>query len=45
MRIRAVPEDLGERYVAAYNTIRRGHVLPYDGRFITGQGSPLEVHQ
>lgn len=35
-RIQAVPQDLGDTYAAAYATIRRGTVLPYDGRWITG---------
>jgi hypothetical protein len=42
-RVAAVPTDLGERYEAAYNTLQRGHVLPHDGRFITGEDLPASL--
>jgi hypothetical protein len=35
-RIRAVPSDLGETYESVYNLIRRGGVMPYEGRWIEG---------
>jgi hypothetical protein len=35
-RTQAVPEELGETYATAYRLIARGHVLPHDGRWITG---------
>jgi hypothetical protein len=37
-RIRAVPADLGETYESVYDLLRRGGVLPYDGRWLTGTG-------
>ena len=37
-RIRAVPADLGETYESVYRLIRRGGVMPYEGRWITGEG-------
>ena len=37
-RIRAVPSDLGETYESVYNLIRRGGVMPHEGRWVTGQG-------
>ncbi len=37
-RLRAVPSDLGETYESVYNLIRRGGVMPYEGRWVTGQG-------
>jgi len=39
IRIRAVPADLGETYESVYNLIRRGGVLPRDGRWLTGAGT------
>jgi hypothetical protein len=39
-RIRAIPHDLGETYESVYNLIRRGGVLPHDGRWLTGTGTP-----
>ncbi len=38
-RLRAVPHDLGETYESVYNLIRRGGVLPHDGRWLTGTGT------
>ncbi len=35
-RLRAVPSDLGETYESVYNLIRRGGVMPYEGRWIEG---------
>ncbi len=35
-RLRAVPSDLGETYQSVYNLIRRGGVMPYEGRWIEG---------
>ena len=35
-RIRAVPGDLGETYESVYSLIRRGGVMPYEGRWIEG---------
>lgn len=35
-RIRAVPSDLGETYESVYTLIRRGGVMPYEGRWIEG---------
>jgi hypothetical protein len=35
-RIRAVPGDLGETYESVYTLIRRGGVMPYEGRWIEG---------
>ena len=35
-RIRAVPSDLGETYESVYNLIRRGGVMPHEGRWIEG---------
>ena len=35
-RIRAVPSDLGETYESVYAMIRRGGVMPYEGRWIEG---------
>ena len=37
-RIRAVPADLGETYESVYRLIRRGGHMPYEGRWITGEG-------
>jgi hypothetical protein len=36
IRIRAVPGDLGEVYESVYTLIRRGGVMPYEGRWIEG---------
>ena len=36
-RIRAVPADLGETYESVYRLIRRGGLMPYEGRWITGE--------
>ena len=33
-RLLAVPDELGDVYEAAYQTVCRGHVLPHDGRFL-----------
>jgi hypothetical protein len=33
-RLIAVPDDLGDVYEAAYQTVSRGHRLPFDGRFL-----------
>jgi chromosome segregation ATPase len=33
-KLLAVPDELGDTYAAAYETVRRGHRLPHDGRFI-----------
>lgn len=33
-RLLAVPDELGDTYAAAYETLGRGHRLPYDGRFL-----------
>lgn len=38
-RLARVPGELGETYTAAYDLIRQGRALPYDGRWITG-GTP-----
>ncbi len=35
-RLRAVPSDLGETYESVYTLIRRGGVMPYEGRWIEG---------
>ena len=35
-RIRAVPADLGETYESVYALVRRGGVMPYEGRWIEG---------
>ncbi len=35
-RLRAVPSDLGETYEPVYTLIRRGGVMPYEGRWIEG---------
>jgi hypothetical protein len=40
-RIRAVPADLGETYESVYRLIRRGGVMPYQGRWITGETPAL----
>lgn len=40
IRVRAVPEELGEHYTAAYRTLSRGHVLPFEGRWFTGEPAP-----
>lgn len=39
-RIRAVPSDLGETYESVYTLIRRGGVMPHQGRWVTGQQTP-----
>ncbi len=39
-RLRAVPADLGEMYEPVYHLIRRGGVMPHDGRWLTGTGTP-----
>jgi hypothetical protein len=33
-KLLAVPDELGDTYEAAYETVHRGHVLPHDGRFL-----------
>jgi chromosome segregation ATPase len=33
-RLLAVPDELGDVYEAAYQTLGRGHRLPHDGRFL-----------
>lgn len=33
-RLLAVPDELGDTYAAAYETLGRGHHLPFDGRFL-----------
>lgn len=33
-KLLAVPDELGDTYAAAYDTVRRGHRLPHDGRFL-----------
>jgi NACalpha-BTF3-like transcription factor len=33
-RLLAVPDELGDTYAAAYETLGRGHRLPFDGRFL-----------
>jgi hypothetical protein len=38
-RIRAVPGDLGEVYESVYSLIRRGGLMPYEGRWIEGTGA------
>lgn len=38
-RIRAVPSDLGETYESVYNLIRRGGRMPYEGRWVEGEGA------
>ena len=38
-RIRAVPGDLGETYESIYSLIRRGGRMPYEGRWIEGEGA------
>ena len=35
-RLAAVPAELGDRYAAAYALIAAGHVLPRNGRWLTG---------
>jgi len=39
-RLQAVPADLGDTYQAVYQLIRRGGVLPYQGRWVTGTTPP-----
>jgi hypothetical protein len=36
-RLRAVPTDLGETYESVYNLVRRGGLMPHEGRWITGE--------
>lgn len=38
-RLIAVPGELGDTYAAAYQLVRSGRKLPYDGRFITGSAT------
>jgi hypothetical protein len=33
-RLLSVPDELGDVYEAAYQTVSRGHRLPHDGRFL-----------
>lgn len=33
-KLLAVPDELGDTYAAAYETVRRGHLLPHNGRFL-----------
>jgi hypothetical protein len=33
-KLLAVPDELGDTYAEAYETVRRGHVLPHDGRWL-----------
>lgn len=33
-KLLAVPDELGDTYEAAYETVHRGHLLPHDGRFL-----------
>jgi hypothetical protein len=33
-KLLAVPDELGDTYEAAYETVSRGHRLPHDGRFL-----------
>lgn len=35
------PTELGEIYEAAYNLVAAGNVLPFDGRWITGEEMPV----
>ena len=38
-RIRAVPSDVGETYESVYRLLRRGGQMPFDGGWITGDGT------
>ena len=38
-RIRAVPGDLGQTYESVYSLIRGGGRMPYEGRWIEGEGA------
>jgi hypothetical protein len=38
-RIRAVPSDVGETYESVYRLLRRGGEMPFDGDWITGEGT------
>jgi hypothetical protein len=40
-RIRAVPSDVGETYECVYRLLRRGGEMPFDGEWITGEGTEL----
>jgi hypothetical protein len=40
-RIQAVPEALGETYESVYNLIRAGGLMPFDGRWLTGEADGL----
>jgi hypothetical protein len=35
-RLMTAPDELGDTYAAAYNHVRSGRKLPYNGRFLTG---------
>ena len=37
LRLTAVPRDLAERYEAPQDLVRKGGVMPYAGRWITGE--------
>lgn len=41
--IREVPGDLGETYEGVYELLRRGHAMPKDGDWITGQEPAVRV--
>lgn len=39
-RLQAAPAVLGETYESVYNLIRAGGLMPFDGRWLTGDDSP-----
>jgi hypothetical protein len=39
-RLQAAPAALGETYEAAYDLIRAGGLMPFDGRWLTGEDGP-----
>lgn len=38
-RIMAAPDELADTYAACYRLVRAGRVLPFDGRFISGEAT------
>jgi hypothetical protein len=39
-KLAQAPAQLGDTYLAVYDLLRQGRVMPYDGRFLTGEELP-----
>lgn len=44
-RLESVPDDLREVYEAHYRLVRKGRVLPFEGRWLTGETRRATPHQ